>query len=150
GHAHLDSQWMRPQLLNVIRLDIQHQQEQTERQGDQNYAGQTTFRGEGLDLSQNAETLADDVTNLVENFGKITAGLALHKHAGYKESQIQVRNPVAHRLEGILDGDAKVLLIVNAPELISNRGGHFLGNDVHAGCEGVASPQGTGHQLQCV
>ena len=53
-------------------------------------------------------------------------------------------------LHGVFDRDAQVLLLVDAAELVGDRRGHFLGDDVHAGAEAVAGPQGPGHQFQRV
>ena len=51
-------------------------------------------------------------------------------------------------LEGVLDGDAQVLLLVDAVELVGDRGGHFLGDDVHARRQAMAGSQGPRHQFQ--
>ena len=46
--AHLDAQLVRPQLFDVVVLDVEHHEEQDERQGDQDDAGQPAFRRQGL------------------------------------------------------------------------------------------------------
>ena len=88
----------RPQQLDVVGLHVQHHQEQAERQGDQHDAGEPAFGRQGLHLAEDLEALADDVADLVEDFGQVAAGLPLDGHAGHEEPQVEVRHAVAHAL----------------------------------------------------
>src|SRR5438128_5538354 len=55
--AHLDAGRVRPKHFHIVRLDVEHDQEQNERQSDQDHAAESAFRGKGLHLSQNSIAL---------------------------------------------------------------------------------------------
>src|SRR5262249_53729370 len=109
-HAHLDTELRGPQFFHIVVLDVEHDQEQQEGQRHQDDARQPAFRREGLDLAEDAETFADDVADLVEDFGEVAAGGSLDADGGHEEAQVEVGNAVAHRLEGVVDRNAEVLL----------------------------------------
>src|SRR5262245_3857953 len=91
GHdAHLAAQRGRPQGFDVIRLGVEHEAEQGERQGDQHHAGEPAFTGQRLDLTHDAEAFADHVADLVKDLRQVAARLPLDAHAGDEEAQIQV------------------------------------------------------------
>jgi hypothetical protein len=41
---HLDAHWIGPERGDIIRLDVQHDQEEDERQGDEDHAAEAAFR----------------------------------------------------------------------------------------------------------
>src|SRR5262245_31303881 len=85
-NAHLDALVGCPQFFDVVVFDVHHQQEQTKRQGDQDHTGKSTFRSKGLDLPKDAESLPNDVANLVENLRQVAARLPLNEHRRYKKT----------------------------------------------------------------
>src|SRR5207244_13324729 len=102
--AHLDAGRVRPKHFHIVRLNVEHDQEQNKGQGDQNDAAQSPFRCQGLDLSQNSVAFADDVADLVENLRQVAARLFLNGHRRHEETQVEVGNAVAHTAQGVFQG----------------------------------------------
>ena len=61
----------------IARVEIPHDDEQHGGQSQQDDAREAAFAGEGLDLAPDLEALADQVTDLVEDFGQVTTRLTL-------------------------------------------------------------------------
>src|SRR5262249_35192740 len=117
ANAHLDAELVRPQKRHVIGFQVEHEQEQGERQGDEDHAAEPAFPRQGLDLAQDAVALSDYIADLVQNLRQVAAGLPLDQHRGDKKAQVQIGDALTHAFHGVLDGDAQVLLLVNPAEL---------------------------------
>ena len=63
--------------------------------------------------------------DLVEDFGQVAAGLALQDDGRDEELQVEVGDPVGHAVERLLQGDAQVLLLEDAAELLAHRRAHL-------------------------
>ena len=100
--------------------------------------GQPSFAGQRLDLPPDAEPVADQAADLVEDFGQVATGLALQEQGGDEEFQVEVGDPVAESREAFFHGDAQVLLLEDAIEFLADRRAHFRGHHVEA--EGQALP----------
>src|SRR5438132_6832953 len=148
--AHLDAQRVGPQHLHVIRLDVQHHEEEQERQGDQHHAGKPAFRGQRLHLAQDAVAFADDVADLVQDLRQVATGLPLDRHRGDEEAQVEVGHAITDGSHGIFERNTEVLLLVDAAELVGDGRRHFLGHHMHARCQAMSGTQGPCHQFQGV
>ena len=94
--------------------------EQHEGQGQQHDAREPAFARQGLDLAPDAEAVADQAADLVEDFGQVAAGLPLQDHGGDEELQIQVGDPLGQAAEAFVQGDAQVLLLEDAAEFLAD------------------------------
>ena len=75
---HLSAEFVSEQGHDVLRVQVQHREEQRDREQHQHDTADTAFAREGLNLSQDAEPLADDMADLVEDFGQVAAALPLN------------------------------------------------------------------------
>ena len=82
-------------------------------------------------LPQDAESLPDDVADLVEDFGQVAAALALDDHGRCEKLEVEVRHPLVHVLQRLIDRNAEVLLLVGDVEFLRDRLVHFRAHDVH-------------------
>ena len=94
------------------------------------------FAGEGLNLAPNLEPLADEVADLVEDFGQVAARLPLQDDGRGEEPQVEVRHAVGHFFDRLFQRHAQVLGLVAALEFGGDRGAHFVGDQLEARTRG--------------
>ena len=63
--THFDAEGLGPQNLNIVRLDVQHHQEEHKGQGDEHHAAEPAFGRQRLDLPKDPITFASDVADFV-------------------------------------------------------------------------------------
>src|SRR5688500_1755385 len=93
------------------------------------------------DLPLDLEPLSDDRRQVVQNFRKITARLALRQYGGYEESRIDRGNALRKLTESLGYGEPEVLLIVQQLELRTDWCRQLLGDHQQPGRERVAGTQ---------
>src|SRR5262245_6240633 len=76
----------------VVGIHAVNDDEQRGRQCEEHDTREAAFAGEGLDLAPDLEALADQVADLVENFGQVTTRLTLQDDRRGEELEVQVRN----------------------------------------------------------
>ena len=145
---HLLAQLVGEQQHQVVGVHAVHDGEQHRRQRQQHDAGQPAFAGERLDLAPNLEPLADQVADLVEDFGQVTTRLPLQDDGRGEELEVEVGNALGEVFERFLERLAEVLLFERAAEFAADRVGHFLRHQAEAGRQAVAGTQRAGDQLQ--
>src|SRR6185295_4012666 len=139
---HLLAHRVREQWHHVIGVQTVNGQEQQRRQSQQNDAGQAAFARQGLYLTPNLESFADQVADLVENFGKVTTRLPLQNHRRGKELHVQVGNPLGHRVERLVERNTQVLLLEDATKFLADRQRHLFSNQPESGGKAMACSQG--------
>ena len=106
--------------------------------------GEAALRGVDADLTKNFETLANDVREIVENFGEVAAGLALEHDGGDKKFYVDERDALGEIDERVADGKPEFLLFIELAEFSRDRLGEFVGNQFEGGGKGVAGADGAG------
>ncbi len=112
-------------MRDVVGIHVVHGHEQHQRQGHEDHAREPAFARQGLDLAQDAEAVADQLADLVEDFRQVAARLPLQDHGRDEEPQVEVGHPLAHRPQAVVHGHAQVLFFEHAAELLADRRGHF-------------------------
>ena len=77
------------------------------RQRHQHVAGKPSVRGVHADLTANLEPLAHDVREVVEDFRKVAAGLALNEDRGREEAHVEQRHALDRLFSDSLSGRPK-------------------------------------------
>ena len=72
--------------MHVVGVEVVHGEEQHGRQGQQHDARQAAFAGQRLDLAPDLEALADQVADLVEDFGQVAARLPLQDRRRWRRT----------------------------------------------------------------
>ena len=132
----------------VFGIQVVHDEEQGRRQSQQHDAGQPTFTGQGLNLSPDLESFANQRADLVEDFGQVTTRLPLQDDGGDEEPQVEVGHAIAHVFQRFFQRHAQVLRFVAAVEFLADRIGHFFGHQVDAAGQAVSGPQRPADQFQ--
>ena len=101
-------------IMHVVGIESPHGDEQHRRQSQQHDARQATFAGQGLDLSPNLESFANEVADLVENFRQVTTRLPLQDDRRGEEPQVEVRHAFGHFVDGFFQRLAEVLRFVSS------------------------------------
>jgi len=99
------------------------------------------------DLALNLEALANDVGEVIENFGEVAAGFALQHDGGDEEFYVDERDTLGEVHEGIANGHAELLLFKEFAELGGERVGDFVGNHFEGGSEGMTGADGAGESV---
>ena len=88
---------------DVLGIEFVDGDEQDQGQGQEDDAGEASFAGEGLDLPPDAEAVADQVADLVEDFRQVAAGLPLQETAVTKNlrSRLGMRSARLCRLSSM-------------------------------------------------
>ena len=118
------------------------------RQRQQHVAGEAPVRGVHADLPSNLETLADDVRQVVEDFGQVAAGVALDEDRRHEEPHVENRDARGHLVQRVAQREAEVLLIERLLELRADRIGHLLRDHAERRLERVSRPDGPRHQIE--
>ena len=90
---------------DVFGIELVDGNEQDEGQGQQHHAREPAFARQRLDLAPDAEAVADQLPDLVEDFGQIAAGLPLQDHGRDEELQVEVGNAVGQAAEGLVHAE---------------------------------------------
>ena len=126
GHGqHLRAHRVGKQHHDVTRIELIDGEKQHEGQCQQHDAREASFAGQRLDLSPDAEAIADQAADLVEDFGQIAAGLPLQNDGRDEKFQVEIRNPFGQFLEAFFHGDAEILFLENAAEFACRSAGPF-------------------------
>ena len=123
---------------HVVGIHVVHDREQHQRQGQEDHARETAFARQGLDLAHDAEAVADQLPDLVEDLRQVAARLPLQDHGRDEEPQIEVGHPLAHRPQAVVHAHAQVLFFEHAAELLADRVAHLAGHGVEAESPGFA------------
>ena len=115
---------------DVAVVGERKKREQSRGEGQEHDAGKPAFGGEGLDVAEQLVPLADQPADLVEHLGEVAAGGALNDDRDHEEPDVHDRDAIGHVAERQLDGDAEVLLLEHAVELVGDRPLHLLGHQV--------------------
>ena len=99
---------------------------------------------------EDAEAVADQFPDLVEDLREVAARLPLQDHRRDEEPQVEVGHAIAHRPQAVVHGHAQVLLFEHAAELLSDRLAHLGGHGVEAEGQALPGPQDAGHHFQGV
>jgi len=75
-------------------LSISIQDHNRGRQSHEEDHGEASLGGVNADLAEDLKTLADNVGEVVENFGKIAAGFALQHNRRHEEFDVDQRDAV--------------------------------------------------------
>ena len=97
---HLLAQRVGEQQRDVLGIELVDGDEQHQRQGQEDDAGEAAFAGQGLDLPPDAEAVADQAADLVEDFGQVAARLPLQDHGGDEEPQVEVGDALGQAVAG--------------------------------------------------
>src|SRR4029450_12279739 len=136
------------QQVHMFRIDERQRDTEKCRQRKQDVTGQSAMCRVDADLAQNLESFAHDVREVLENFRKVAASLALDEHRGGKKPHVQMWNSVSQILQRIFHRKTEVLLVECFPELGSNRLVHLIGDHLQAGSERVTSLQCARDQVE--
>ena len=109
--------------------------------------GEASLGGVDADLALNFEALADDVGQVVENFGEVAAGFALQHDGGDEEFYVDQGDALGEIHEGIADGHAEFLFFEEFAEFGGQRLGDLVGNHFESGGEGVTGADGAGESV---
>src|SRR5271165_6881443 len=115
--------------------------------GHQQSHGKAALGGVDANLALDLEALADDVGQVVQDFGKIAAGFALQHDGSDEEFYIDERDALGEIHEGVADGHAELLLFIEFAEFAGERFGDFVGNHFQSGSEGVSGADGAGQSV---
>src|SRR4029077_14915252 len=83
--------------------------------------GEAAVRRVHADLAANLEPLADDMREVVEDFGEGAAGVTLDQHGGDEEADVEERHALGELVQRIAQRQAEVLLIERLLELGPDR-----------------------------
>src|SRR5689334_21756691 len=98
----------------VVGVHAVDDDKQCGRQSEQHDTREAAFAGEGLDLAPDLEALADQVADLVEDFGQVTTRLTLQDDRRGEELEVQIRNAHDEIVKGFFERLAEVLFFEGA------------------------------------
>ena len=138
---------VREQRANERGIEHKHQRDNDWRHTHQERHRQTSLSGINANLALNLEALADDVREVIEDFGEVAASFALQHHGRDKELHVDQGHALGEIDEGIANRHAEFLLFVELAELARDRFGYLVGNHFEGGSKRVPGANGSG---QCV
>src|SRR6266446_2634037 len=99
------------------------------------------------DLAQDFKALADDVGEVVKNFGKVAAGFALQHHRRHEELDGDQRDAVGEVDQGVAYREPEFLLFVELAEFSGNGFGDLVGNHFEGGGKCVSGANGARERI---
>src|SRR4051812_5750985 len=147
GQEH-PADWLAEEHVHVVGVDERERYAQHGGQRQQHVAGEPAVRGIDADLSQDLETLAHDVSQILENLREVAARLPLNQHGGGEEANVEERHAEGQVVERILHRQAEVLLVERLPELGADRLRHLVGDHLQPGRERVTCFQRARDEVQ--
>src|SRR5579871_5776026 len=147
GYQQGVANWISKQWMDEITIDGQHHDHNDGRHSHQQGHSEASLGGVNAHLALNLEALADDIGEIVENFGQVAARLALQHDCGDKEFHIDKGNALRQIHESIAHGHAELLLFKELAKFSGHWFGHFAGNHLQGGGEGVSGPNRAGERV---
>src|SRR5271165_190553 len=117
------------------------------RHGHQQGHGEAALGGVDPNLALDLEALADDVGQVVENFGEVAAGFALEHDGGDEEFDIDQGHALGEVHKSVAHGHAELLLLIQFAEFAGERLRGFVGNHFQRGGESVTSADRAGQSV---
>ena len=134
--------------LHVVRIGVEHQDGDGDRDAAQRRGGHPPVRADRADAPAQLEALADHVRQLVQNLGQVAAGALLQQHRGYKEVHVERRDALGQALQRDLDGKSQVVLLEGAAEFARHRLGELAINHFKRHGKRMAGAHGARNELQ--
>ena len=119
----------------MIGVDHKQHERERRRDADQHEAGHPRVRRDDPDLSFDAEPIADDRRDVVEDLREIAAGLALNEHRRDEEPRVEQRDAACELFEGVWQRHPEVLLVVEQLEHRPDGRGHLFRDHGQTGRE---------------
>src|SRR5579872_305356 len=124
--------------MDEAGVEDRHHGDDDRRHAHQQGHGQAALRGVDADLALNLESFADDVRQVVENFGKIASSLALQHNGSNEELDVDQRNTLCQIHQSVTNRHAELLLFIELAELTGDRLGDLVGDHFQRGGESMS------------
>src|ERR1700683_46151 len=130
--------------LDEIRTEDEKNRDHCRWHGHEQSHGEAALGGVDAHLALDLEAFADDIGQVIEDFGKVSAGFALQHDGGHKEFDVDQGDALGEIHESIAHRHAELLLFIEFAEFTGKRFGDLVGNHLQSGGEGVPGPDGAG------
>src|SRR5262245_31356873 len=138
GAEYVDAIGVIVKRLHIARIDKVDPEEEEERQRADDVARQSSLGRFDSNFSLYAESFADRMADVPEDFGEVAADLALDEHRRHTEFEVENRHTFDHIFERRFHVQSQVLLFVGLAELARNRFGHLRGDHLEGRADTVS------------
>jgi hypothetical protein len=136
--------------MPVIGVDIEHERADPKRYTCQRGAGHAAVRADGANPASQLKPLADNVGQLVKNFGQVAARSFLKQDRGHKKVHVQRRYAFRQLLERRIQRQAEVVFFKGPPEFSRKRLLELPMNHFERNGKSVPGAHRTGDELQAL
>src|SRR5580692_11597944 len=104
------------QNLHVGGIQYHEHDQHENRESNQDAGRQSSLRRAHSDFAIDAEAVAYDARQAIENFRKVSAGFLLNKQSGDEETDVDRRDPLGHVEKSVAQWQTEILLFERGAE----------------------------------